>query len=137
MGTAMYNAVGDVCTVTVRVCMSSAMHDCGEGCQTYCLHPLNTLEVDTSSARFACGLYCSYPSLLAICNGDASSIQQYEGDFKSGPIISFLEKFSDGRKCNSSKFTCLDLVLAATIIWLWCMILSVANTQKCMFCNAV
>ncbi|KAL0050174.1 hypothetical protein WJX82_005825 [Trebouxia sp. C0006] len=43
----------------------------------------------------------SYPSLLAICNGDESSAQRYEGEFKSGPITSFLEKFSDGRKCNS------------------------------------
>lgn len=48
-------------------------------------------------------LWRRYPALLAFCNGDESSMQRYASEFKSAPISSFLDQFSGGQKCNSSK----------------------------------
>lgn len=42
---------------------------------------------------------CSYPTLLAICNGDASAALKFSGAFKAEPLRRFLQEFQGGRKC--------------------------------------
>ncbi|KAK9816828.1 hypothetical protein WJX72_005531 [[Myrmecia] bisecta] len=42
----------------------------------------------------------SYPCLLVVCNGDADTMERYQGDFKSEPIGRFLQQFADGRRCS-------------------------------------
>ena len=63
----------------------------------------NTLPDFAVTLALLCVRPCRYPALLAICNGEESSIQRYEGDFKSGPITKFLEQYSGGQKCSSSE----------------------------------
>lgn len=42
------------------------------------------------------------PTLLVACNGDPGSTEAFQGDFKSGPVTDFLNRFAGGRKCASA-----------------------------------
>lgn len=42
---------------------------------------------------------CSYPALLAFCNGDESAPMPFRGAFKAEPLRRFLQDFQGGRKC--------------------------------------
>lgn len=48
------------------------------------------------------------PTLLVACNGEPGTAEKFEGEFKSGPVTDFLNKFAGGRKCASAvKVGCL------------------------------
>ncbi|CAL5222385.1 g4741 [Coccomyxa viridis] len=42
------------------------------------------------------------PALLVVCNGDPTTADRYDGEFKSGPIRDFISKYAGGRKCASA-----------------------------------
>ena len=41
----------------------------------------------------------SYPTLLALCNGDASRPIPFTGAFKAATLQKFLQQFKGGKKC--------------------------------------
>ena len=42
----------------------------------------------------------SYPTLLAVCNGDESTVVRYKGEVKAEPLQRFVKEFSGGKKCS-------------------------------------
>ncbi|KAF5827182.1 hypothetical protein DUNSADRAFT_1185 [Dunaliella salina] len=42
------------------------------------------------------------PSLKLVCNGDLQLIEQYQGEMKSGPLLSTFSSYENGRKCASA-----------------------------------
>lgn len=40
-----------------------------------------------------------YPTLLAFCNGDISSVERFEGEIKSEAVAGFVRQFAGGKKC--------------------------------------
>ena len=43
----------------------------------------------------------SVPSLLAVCNGDLATVDQYKGEMKGDALRAFLSNFAAGRRCSN------------------------------------
>jgi protein disulfide-isomerase A6 len=60
------------------------------------------------------------PTLLVACNGDPATAERFEGEFKSGPVLDFLNRFASGRKCASAvKVTNSTIISALFFVWWW------------------
>ena len=64
------------------------------------------------------------PAVLMICNGDPSTAERYEGEFKSGPIRDFISKYAGGRKCASA--------VKVTSLWLQWLLSSPGDLEPSM-----
>ena len=54
------------------------------------------------------------PALLVVCNGDPTTADRYDGEFKSGPIRDFISKYAGGRKCASAVKVCMHYLCLPT-----------------------
>lgn len=84
-----------LCTWPVIAC-----EELPHGEQKKCGLPLKPIDWLPKDAVQRCSLHCSYPTLIAVCNGDEELTQRYSGEFKSAPISKFLDMYLGGGKCS-------------------------------------
>ena len=57
----------------------------------------------------------AFPTLVAVCNGDESSKEVYQGDLKHLSLKKFINKYTGGTKCKAGKPACLRVLLQHAI----------------------